>query len=68
MRKVVSKLFGPEEDGKCFEYFEGYCSSDEDKPTELVADGSNLIETDTGDLYMFNEKTATWSVRSTIGG
>ena len=36
---------------------EGYCDSTETKPTTNIVDGSKLIETDTGDLYLMNEKT-----------
>lgn len=44
-----------------FDYVEGYCNSDDSKPSQNIANGSNLIETDTGDWYFFNEKTKTWS-------
>ena len=43
------------------EYFEGYCNTSDEKPVKNVANGSNLIDTDTGDWYFFNEKTQTWS-------
>jgi hypothetical protein len=39
---------------------EGYCDSTETKPTTGIADGSTLLETDTGDLYVFNEAGAAW--------
>lgn len=42
-------------------YLEGNCNSTDTKPTKNVANGSNLIETDTGDWYFFNEETKTWS-------
>ena len=56
--------------GEDFEYFEGFCEhSDIDKlPTERVAGGSNVIESDTGDWYFFVESTKTWSKRTTIAG
>lgn len=38
----------------------GFCDSTETKPTANLVDGSELIETDTGDLYLFNEKSAAW--------
>lgn len=49
-------------------YFDGACSSDDEKPVALVmsgsmvpvAQGSILTETDTGDIYMFNEDSASW--------
>jgi len=43
------------------EYFEGYCNTSDEKPVKNVANGSNLIDTDTGDWYFFNEETKTWS-------
>lgn len=43
------------------EYLEGYCNTSDIKPVKNVANGSNLIETDTGDWYFFNEETKTWS-------
>ncbi len=66
MRKINEKVFGPNENGEVYEYFEGYCDSNETKPTELVADGSNLIETDTGDWYFFNEASKTWEAKLNI--
>lgn len=69
MRKVVSKVFGPDSEGNAYEYFEGYCDSEEFStlPTELVADGSNVIESDTGNWNFFNEKTKSWSTLLTLG-
>lgn len=66
MRKVATKLFGPNENGEFHEYFEGYCDSSETKPTDLVADGSNVIETDTGDWYFFNEKEQEWVLQISL--
>ena len=43
------------------EYLEGYCNTSDEKPTKNIANGSNLIDTDTGDWYFFNENTQTWS-------
>lgn len=43
------------------EYLEGYCNTSDEKPTKNIANGSNLIDTDTGSWYFFNEKTQTWS-------
>lgn len=39
---------------------EGYCDSTDTKPTANIVDGSKLIETDTGDLYLMNEKSTAW--------
>lgn len=68
MRKTVTKLFGPDENGDAYEYFEGFCDSTEDKPVDLVADGSNVIETDTGDWCFFNEKSKSWNPLLNIQG
>ena len=35
-------------------------NSDDTKPTDKVATGSEFKETDTGDTYLFSEKTGTW--------
>lgn len=48
--------------------FEFYGDSDETKPTVVIdgnknlqiADGSTFTETDTGDTYIYNEKSASW--------
>lgn len=70
MRKTVIKTFGPDENGNVFEYFEGYCDSSEveNLPTELVADGSNVIVSDSGDWYFFNEKSKVWDPKLNIQG
>lgn len=34
--------------------------STDDKPTEGVSDGSIFMESDTGDVYRYNEKSGTW--------
>ena len=38
---------------------EGTCLHDDTKPTD-VANGSCLIEMDTGDVYFFDEQNKTW--------
>ena len=68
MRKTTSKLFGPDENGDFYEYFEVYCDSSEDKPTHLIADGSNVICTDNGNWDFFNEKSQTWNTMLNIQG
>lgn len=61
---IVNKVIGNEkqEDGRVapIYYIEGACDSSEDKPTEFIADGSTLTESDSGDVYMFNAKTSAW--------
>ncbi len=41
-------------------YIEGACDSSETKPTDYIADGSIMVESNTGDVYFFNAKTETW--------
>ena len=41
-------------------YIEGACDGTEDKPTDYIADGSKMTESDSGDVYMYNLKTETW--------
>lgn len=43
-------------------YVEGFCLSTDTKPTDRIATGSNIIEVDTGDVYFFDEESASWSV------
>ena len=48
MRKIVQKFYGPDENGNVYEYFEAFADSSEAEkyPTEFIADGSNIIETE----------------------
>lgn len=41
-------------------YVELACDSSETKPTDMIADGSVCLETDTGKMFVFNEKTTAW--------
>ena len=70
MRKTVTKLYGPNEKGEVYEYFEGYCDSSEvaTLPTNFVADGSNVITSDQGDWYFFNEESKSWGAMLNIQG
>ena len=45
-------------DGKI--YGAGVCVSRDEKPTDDIANGSQLVEMDTGDVYMFDEEAETW--------
>ena len=36
------------------------CLSTDEKPTEGISNGSELIEMDTGKLYMFDKDNETW--------
>lgn len=42
-------------------YIEGAGPSDADKPTENIASGSFIIESDTGMVTMFDEDTEEWN-------
>ena len=66
IRKIAEKTYGPNENGEVYTYFIGFCDSSDDKPVTLVADGSNVIETDTGAWYFFNEKSKKWNVKMTV--
>ena len=47
-------------------YIEGFCLSSDEKPTERIATGSNIIEVDTGNVYFFDEVTSTWNFTLSI--
>ncbi len=42
-------------------YIEGACLSGDAKPTDGIANGSIIIEIDTGKIYMFNETGSAWA-------
>ena len=42
-------------------YIEGACLSGDSKPTDGIANGSIIIEIDTGKIYMFNETGSAWA-------
>lgn len=52
------------EDGKEILYVEGACDSTETKPTgadvEQYADGSILVESNTGKVFFYNKKSDSW--------
>ena len=56
--------------GKYYTEFAG--NSSETKPTEMIADGSIFLETDSGNLFGFDEADQTWrfrkNVRESAGG
>lgn len=64
--KKLVRLEGPKK--KSVYYIEGGCDSSETKPTERIADGSVLTETDTGNVYMFNAKTSAWVMQFSLQG
>lgn len=66
LRKISERVVEIQDDGDVITFFEGYCDSSDEKPMEKVAEGSNLIETDTGDWYFFNEKSGVWIKEMTL--
>lgn len=49
-------------------WFEGYCDSTETKPTQDIAEGSTLTETDTGKVFFFNERSNAWIEQFSLQG
>ena len=41
-------------------YVEGHCLSTDTKPTAYIANGSMLLEMDTGKVFMFDEEHTQW--------
>ena len=48
------------EEGKNIDFLEVHCVHNETKPTEGVAMGSIAVESDTGDVYFYNETAGAW--------
>ena len=42
--------------------------STDDKPTRNISTGSMATETDTGDVYMFEESSGSWAKICALGG
>lgn len=42
------------------QYIEGVCLSTDSKPTEGIANGSRLIEMDTGTIYYYDKDGEQW--------
>ena len=47
-------------DGSMGLRIDGHCLSSDTKPTDNIATGSQLVEIDTGDIYLFDEIGKTW--------
>ena len=65
MRILVNKIVGIDADGKHLHYIEASGDSSEDKPDEdsvggPIVDSSTFIESNTGEVYFWNEKTEGW--------
>ncbi|MBQ1779803.1 MAG: hypothetical protein IIZ93_16740 [Acidaminococcaceae bacterium] len=56
VRLTVERTF---QDNKM--YVEGFCTSQDTKPTSGIVTGSKMTEVDTGDVYLFEEgDSPTW--------
>ena len=65
VRKVVERPYEPNSNNEVYTYFEGFCNSDDDKPEKYVAQGSNLMEVDSGITKFYDEKTGSWNTLMT---
>lgn len=59
MRELESRIIAVE-NGENIIYKEISGDSDDTKPTAGICDGSLFVESDTGDVYFFNEKSGDW--------
>ena len=59
MRELVSRIVAVE-GGENITYKEISGDSTDTKPTAGICDGSLFVESDTGDVYFFNEKSGDW--------
>lgn len=66
MRIYVDKVYGYDDGtGKKLHYIEASGDSSETKPTGddvggIIGDGSICTESDSGNVFFFNEKTSAW--------
>ena len=64
-----SKIVGYDANGDPLERKSGYCVADDTKPTGgSIANGSRLIEIDTGKVYFFNAEDGEWDEFAAGGG
>ena len=59
MRELVSRIVAVV-NGENITYKEISGDSTDTKPTAGICDGSLFVESDTGDVYFFNEKSGDW--------
>ena len=59
MRELVKRGYAQESGVDLF-YVELSGDSTETKPTTGIIDGSSCIESDTGKVFLFNEKSGDW--------
>ena len=68
MRELVSRIIAVE-NGENITYKEISGDSTTDtKPTEGICDGSIFVESDTGVVYFFNEKSGDWVAQFSFQG
>ncbi len=70
IRITNSKVVGNADGGELIKYLEGFCGTSDvsDLPTVNVADGSNFIDSETGDVYFYSEANGEYSALASIGG
>lgn len=66
VRVINTRFVGYTDGGESIQYIEGFCNSDDNKPTSGIATGSMLCEANTGDVYMYDEETESWVKRTTL--
>ena len=65
MRILVNKIIGIDEDGHELHYIEAAGDSTEAKPSAesvggVIVESSNVFETNTANMYFWNEKSTSW--------
>lgn len=68
MIRIFNKELVAVENGAAKNVATVYCNSSDTKPTSDLANGSTLVEVDTGKNYLFNEATSSWVEVSGGGG
>lgn len=57
---TFNKTIPKTENGSDYAYYEGSCLSTDTKPSSGIANGSILLEMDTGKVYQFDEEHSQW--------
>ena len=57
---ITWKLVDETPDGEFLYYGEGHCLSGDVKPTKNIYNGSNLLEIDTGKVFVFDAANTLW--------
>ena len=63
MRELVNKIIKGND-----RYVEISGDSEETKPTANIVDGSIFVESNTGDVYLFNEESGDWVKQFSLQG